>query len=397
MSTSVTRREVVSAFAAVLGVGVPRAFDNIWYRADGAAGAELDIARLLRLSNVPSLALTVVNNRRITSRAQGVIRTGAADPATPDTVYAAASLTKTVFAFLVLGLVVDGLLSLDTPVREYLALPDPDDARAKRITIRHLLGHTSGWRNWRFGPTPPLTSAFEPGSQWSYSGEGYFFLQRVVERVTGSALGTLARERIFGPLGMSRSAMMGTPELLAGAAIGHNTRGEPLVSPMSRMIEELHRIVQARGASLDGALVADAEEAMRRADASRPVLPVSLTPNAAASMVTSANDFGLFLRHLITARRRGGRDAQIVSLMFTPQVRLNEALHWGLGVGLEAREGRMLGWQWGDNPGFKNFVVVDPARQSAMAVFTNGDRGARVYEKVLNDTLRYDLASLLWN
>jgi CubicO group peptidase (beta-lactamase class C family) len=95
--------------------------------------------------------------------ALGVSRAGEADRVTPDTVYAAASLTKTVFAWVFLGLVQEGLVSLDRPVRDYLPLPNPDDARSATITARHLLSHTGGWRNWR-NTRPLLTADFKPGS-----------------------------------------------------------------------------------------------------------------------------------------------------------------------------------------------------------------------------------------
>src|SRR5207237_10645877 len=97
-------------------------------------------------------------------------------------------LRKPVFAFLVLGLVGDGVLDLDRPLGEYLPLPNPADERARTITARHALSHSSGWRNWRFGNDQLLTADFAPGSRFSYSGEGYYFLQRVVEHATGMGL-----------------------------------------------------------------------------------------------------------------------------------------------------------------------------------------------------------------
>ena len=100
---------------------------------------------------------------------------------------------------------VSRLLDLDRPVHEYLALPDPGDARARTITTRHLLGHAGGWRNWRFAPSQALVADFAPGSRWSYSGEGYFFLQRVLEARTGlpvvvnTSLNTAGRPMVDDP------------------------------------------------------------------------------------------------------------------------------------------------------------------------------------------------------
>ena len=129
-----------------------------------------DFERLLRLASVPSMSLAIVDGERISTRSLGVRRAGESERVTPETVYAAASLTKAVFSYVFLGLVNEGLLSLDRPVREYLPLPNPDDPRAAAITARRLLSHSGGWRNWRNNASQTLTADFEPGARWSYSG-----------------------------------------------------------------------------------------------------------------------------------------------------------------------------------------------------------------------------------
>jgi CubicO group peptidase (beta-lactamase class C family) len=342
------------------------------------------------------LSLAVVDGDRVTTRAVGVRRAGDPAPATSDTVYAAASLTKAVFSYVLLGFAQEGALSIDRPVGEYLSLPNPDDARARTITARHLLSHSGGWRNWRNNTSQPLTADFEPGSRWSYSGEGFFFLQRVLEKLTGKAMSQLARERVFEPLGMTRSSMVGLAELEPHQASGHGGRGDP-TQPFGRpTLIELRRLMASRGLPLDHAHTDDAEQAIRTAEPNLPVLPNFLSPNAAASMVTTATDFGAFLRHLVTARRRGQPAAGIVDLMMTPQVRCNDAVQWGLGVGLEDVGGARYAWQWGDNPGFKNFFYADPRNEKAMVVFTNGDRGARVYERAIRSMTGVDHPAFLW-
>ena len=117
---------------------------------------------------------------------------------------------------------------------------------------------------------------------------------------------------------------------------------------------------------------------------------------AQASMLTTANDFGIFLRHLVTAKRKGGPAAAIVEQMMSPQIRCNEAVQWGLGVGLEDIGNRRFAWQWGDNSGFKHLYFADPVNEKAMVVFTNGDRGARVYERVIRATTGEDHPAFLW-
>ena len=80
----------------------------------------------------------------------------------------------------------------------------------------------------------------------------------------------------------------------------------------------------------------------------------------------------------------------------TPQIRCNDAIQWGLGVGLEALGGHRYAWQWGDNQGFKHIFLADPQQEKAIVVFTNGDRGARVYERVIRALTGDDHPAFLW-
>lgn len=355
-----------------------------------------DIEAWLRQASVPSCTIAQVSGDQITTRAVGVKQAGGTEPTTPDTVYAAASLTKAVFSYVVIDLVLEGVLDLDRPTRDYLALPTPDDPRAGAITARRLLSHSGGWRNWRFDTTQPFLSTFDPGTRWSYSGEGFFYLARVVESLTGKGFGQLARERVFTPLGMQRSSMLLLPEFEPFLALPHSGRGETTPPTGRAAWQELRALMASRGVPLDHARASDAEQAFRAANPTATPLPVNLNPNAAASLMTTASDFALFLRHVVTAKRRGGRAAQVVTHLMTPQIRCNEAVEWGLGVGLEQIGSRRMAWQWGDNPGYKNVFFADPDREEAIVVFTNGDRGARVYERIVRALTGMDHPAFLW-
>lgn len=392
----IARRTVL----AQLGAGAIAAIAPSTARASLATDVRpaetLDIARLLRLAGVPSISYAIVDGDRITANSVGVRKVGDAEPTTADTVYAAASLTKAVFAYLFLGLVVDGAISLDKPVREYLALPNPDDERSTRITARHLLSHSSGWRNWRFDPKQLLTADFEPGSRWGYSGEGYFFLQRVAETVSGKSISVLAREQLFTPLGMTRSSMVEIDALQPFLATGHTGRGDAVASPPNDKKSRMLALLNERGTPFDRATTAEIESAMKSVDPGSTPLPVQLSPNAAGGLLTTANDYGRFLRHIVTAKRHGGRAAAIVSQLMTPQIRCNESVQWGLGAGLEDVGTERYAWQWGDNTGFKHFYVASPGAEKAMVAFTNGDRGRNVYERVIRDSTGIDHPAFLW-
>jgi CubicO group peptidase (beta-lactamase class C family) len=114
-----------------------------------------------------------------------------------------------------------------------------------------------------------------------------------------------------------------------------------------------------------------------------PVLPVYLVPNVAASLLTTARDYARFLAYVVARPDSLGLRPATREAMTTPQVRINSALAWGLGWGLQEDEyGRTL-WHWGANNGFRNFAVADPSNGRAIVVLTNSGNGPRVYERVI--------------
>jgi CubicO group peptidase (beta-lactamase class C family)/lysophospholipase L1-like esterase len=145
-------------------------------------------------------------------------------PNRPDTIFEAGSVSKQFTAAAVLLLAHDGKLSLDDPVRRHIPeLPD----YAAPVTIRQMLHHTSGLRDWGSiewiagwpRGTRVYTHAhvldilqhqralnFPPGTQWSYSNSGYNLSAIIVSRVSGESFAEFTRKRIFEPLGMTRTS-----------------------------------------------------------------------------------------------------------------------------------------------------------------------------------------------
>jgi CubicO group peptidase (beta-lactamase class C family) len=347
------------------------------------------LPRLLELAAVPGVALATVDDGGIVSKASGRACLHPQRGAGDDTVFEAASLGKPLFAYAVLKLVDAGVLDLDHPLHEYLASAEADSPRMRRVTARHVLTHTSGLPNWRHVPGS-LDPATEPGKTYAYSGEAFFYLQRVVERVTGRPIARLLREDVLQPLGMTESSWVWRGDFDARMAVGYDENGNPA---------EVYAAIGRRTAVIAEEWRKPIEE-WRYEDAARvvplvnpawPVLPVYMVPNVAASLLTTARDYARFLAHLVArpgastgasagplALRPATREA-----MMTPQVRINSALAWGLGWGLQEDEyGRTL-WQWGANNGFRNFTVADPSNRRAIVVLTNSGNGPRVYERVI--------------
>lgn len=355
------------------------------------APQEEDVPRLMRLASVPGLATAVVDGGAVQARGYGVRRARTEEAVTEDTVFEAASLSKPVFAYMVLGMEREGIIDLARPLGEYLPLPNPDDARSRLITGHHVLSHSGGWRNWRNSREHVLTADFEPGARFSYSGEGYAFLQRIIEHLTGRGLPALARDRVFAPLGMAGTSFVWHPDFEARMASPHTGRGEPTDSYAVQRARGFRALEGEWGKPLEEWTFAEVERAIARVDASVPPIPNFLVPNAAASLVTSARDYGTFLRHLLSD------GTPTLARMMEPRVRINEALQWGLGVGIEQMpDGRSMFWHWGDNPGFKNFVVGDSAAGRAVVVFANANSGRAVYERVVRAHTGTDHPAFLW-
>src|SRR4051812_37544471 len=146
---------------------------------DIAARLVGDLPGLMAQAKVPGLAIAVIDNGRVAwTKSFGVMRVGSPEPVTETTRFEAASLSKPVTAYVALQLVDAGRLALDTPLTHYITYADlPGDPRVATMTARHVLSHTTGFPNWR--RRDPLTLFFTPGERFSYSGEGYVYLQRV--------------------------------------------------------------------------------------------------------------------------------------------------------------------------------------------------------------------------
>ncbi len=353
------------------------------------------IPRLLELATVPGLGLGVVENGATWVRGFG--RASLPDRSVDkNTVFEAASLGKPLCAYAALRLVDAGVLELNRPLHEYLALPDGDNARMRRVTLRHVLSHTTGLPNWRrtYGALEPTA---DPGKTFSYSGEAFFYLQRVMEKVTDTPFPRFMRDQLLGPLGMDSSSFVWQSDFEDRMATGYDARGQALdvMAAIGKRTETI--AVEWKRALLDWRYE-DAARAVPLVNSSWPILPIYMVPNAACSFLTTVDDYLNFLKQVV-AREPAGVLAladETRRAMVTPTAKLNRELSWGLGWGLQRDQDRMLLWHWGANNSFRNFVMADPANGRAAVAFTNGENGPRVYERVIAGITGRDHAAFLW-
>jgi CubicO group peptidase (beta-lactamase class C family) len=175
--------------------------------------------------------------KQVVNRAYGVADLERNVAITPDTIFDAGSVVKQFVAASVLMLAEEGRLSLTDDIRKYIPeLPDP----GHRITVDHLLTHTSGVRDWTgilpfaAGDPDALTVTlrqrglnFTPGEEWAYSNSGYVLLKEMVGRVSRMTFGDFTRKRLFEPLGMkSTSYLLDMSEVGKNLALAYEKRGD---------------------------------------------------------------------------------------------------------------------------------------------------------------------------
>jgi CubicO group peptidase (beta-lactamase class C family) len=209
-------------------------------REDPAAPAGRDsvdayIERAMARQHIPGLSLAVVHDGRVVkARGYGFASLEHEAPATPSTVYELASTTKPFVATAILLLAQDGKLRLDDRLSQYV---DSVPAQWSGVTIRHLLTHTSGIKDYLADlrhdfshDTSPAEIArvvlgappnFAPGAKWSYSNSGYVLLGMVVQRVSGESYDAFLARRVFVPLGMTATRRDTPDEIVAGRASGY--------------------------------------------------------------------------------------------------------------------------------------------------------------------------------
>lgn len=242
-------------FAALLVLlAVPSLAQEKMHQLPSNSAIDQEAKKIMARTHANGLAIATVAHGKVAYVQAYGIRNAKGEPLTKDTVMYGASLTKMVFAYHVLQLVDQGKLKLDTPIKDDLEKPlieygshsdqkflkkyGPytdlaDDPRWKKITPRMSLTHSTGFNNfWFIEPDQKLRIHFEPGSRFSYSGEGLSLLQFAIEHGKRSqGLGIDMDEMTtatFTRLGMTHTRLMWRPDFASNLADGWNDKGQPL-------------------------------------------------------------------------------------------------------------------------------------------------------------------------
>ena len=384
------------AFAALAGIDRSWSLGSALNRAIRPPGEEFlaTLPHLMELAQLPGLGIGVVEDGKMAwQHYVGVANATTKAPITPASLFPAASIGKQPFAYGVVLLAQQGHLDLDKPLKEYLVDGAPTGRWSEKITARLVLSHSSGLPNWR-RDNDELTPAFEPGTRFRYSGEGYYYLQRCVEHITGVGAEQWMQDQVLRPLGMKSSTYLWNADADARIVAGHDGE-EPTYN--TEFAKKLFLLIQASGSPLGTWRHEEIATAMLKdKPPGSKLVPNEISPNVAFSFLTTVRDYCAFLAHLVS-QRNSDLTAAMRAAITTPISHINSALGWAVGFGVEheGTQPRYL-WQWGDNGGWKNFFLAQPETQTAIAAFTNGAKGMHINERVMHAATGEEQAAFLW-
>ena len=362
MKDIVTRKAwVIATFFLWVGVSQSPVTGDIQLKTDVEkhaliADLEKAVPDLMEKAGIPGMSIAVIKEGKVIwSRGFGIKNTKTRERVNDNTVFEAASLTKPFFAYLVMKMVENGVLDLDTPLIKYA----PQDYIEKnyighplnlegfrrdwfnKITARMVLSHSSGLPHGEL--RRPLPIFFEPGTKYKYSADGLEYLQRIVEHLKNKPLRELMREMVIEPLKMKDSSMVWQEVYATQSAVGHNS--------FSETSGEFRKRTQA---------------------------------NAAASLYTTAADYARFLAAVLNDR---GLKKKTIAEMLTPQIDVAENVFWGLGFGLERTAGGDAFWQWGDYGIFRNYAVAYKKQKMGLVYLTNSQNGLSIGQEILDHSI----------
>jgi CubicO group peptidase (beta-lactamase class C family) len=335
------------------------------------AQVEDDISTLMRATSAPGLSVAVIKSGELLWR-KGF---GLKDATAPDqrvdddTVFEAQSMSKPVFAYVVMKLCEKGVLNLDTPLtkytdRRFLAA----DSRLDLITARHVLSHTTGFQNWR-SATEPLKIHFTPGERYMYSGEGYNYLQSVVTHLTGHVntascarfedglevcatdIDQYMKANLLVPFGMESSSYLPDDTIARRMARPHDRQGQP--------------IARGKPTAIDAARYA-----------------------AAGALLTTPTDYARFLIEVIAPKPADAFRLELRTRdeMIRPHVAVNDTYGSSWALGWQVQKTGIIN-HGGDIAGFHSMAVASPRTRSGFVIMTNGDNGGEILGKlILSDT-----------
>lgn len=334
---------------------------------------ENKIPELMAEYEITGMSFALIRDREIIwSKAFGLRDAEKNLPMTVDNLFAAASLTKPLAAFIAMKLYEKGKLDIDKSLESYL--PEPyvkDRPEIRKISTRHVLCHTSGLPNWgeiRYQPKV----YFAQGERFCYSNEGYDYLGRVMEVITNKSLEDLFQEYIAKPLDFKDASLIWQDDFDEKVALGHLKDGR------ARIWKPEH-------------------------------------PFACGSLHISANDYAKFMITLMGGESKSSYHLkdELLEIMLSPaipvndaglgnhhakpfsEITLNDEVFWGLGLSLEKVNSEYNFWHWGNNGRFQNLAIANRLGEG-FVLMSNKEGATSTWKEVAKMAMPGHHPGLLW-
>jgi CubicO group peptidase (beta-lactamase class C family) len=345
------------------------------------------IESLIKAGQVHGLAVSIFNdNEPVYKKTFGFKNVQTKERINTSSNFYGASLSKAVFATLVMKLVEEGTIDLDRPLQDYLPKPiyeyQPlkkwhdnysdlrNDSLYKKITARMCLTHTTGFANWRWDEKDEkLRVNFVPGTKYSYSGEGLVYLQVVLEKLLNKSLEEMMQEKIFSLQGMKRSSYQWQSRFEQDYCIGHSADG--------RLYEK------------------DKDNDAR----------------AASTLETTLDDYTLLIKAVLDGSLLKGstRDE-----MFKTQIRIRSVqqmgplrfrdttandgikLGYGLGWGILHSPYGIGAFKEGHGDGFQHYSIIFPKQKKGIIILSNSDNAESIFKELLDVAIADTFTPWYW-
>ncbi|SFS76585.1 serine hydrolase [Lutibacter maritimus] len=306
-----------------------------------------NIEALLIKHKIPSIAIGLIKNGNLQQiRTFGNKKSN--QPISNNSIYKVASLTKPITAFVVLKLIDEGAWSLDEPVSKYFIDEDIKNSNyLNKLTTRHILSHQSGFPNWRYlTDDSKLLFQFEPGTKWQYSGEGFEYLRKAIEKKLKRPFEDIAQEKLFKPLGMNNTHYYWTEKIDEKQyAVEHDENGKAI--------------------NYEKYTVA----------------------NASANLLTTAEDYSKFLVYVLNG---AGLSEKIYDEFLKVQAHEKKGVDWSLGMqmltNLPNNETAFM--HTGGDYGTKTIALILKNSKDGLVLFSNSENGVVLWQKIISEYFR---------
>jgi CubicO group peptidase (beta-lactamase class C family) len=338
---------VLFAFTTITAPAQTTSIQTIDGRTLSIAKLNTAIEEAMKEHQLPGLSVAIINKKELVyHQAFGFANSQTKEPIDDQSMFEGASLSKPIFAYFVMKMVENGTIDLDQPLHEYLPHPGiaPESQEDyKLITARMVLAHQTGFPN--HSNNEPIRLAFEPGTDFMYSGEAYQYLAAVIGIKLGvgfkEGLNQLFQEKVTLPLNMPHTTFVWDDYLASHKVFGHDSEGKPTQNKPGE-------------GRWNGK-----------------------TFNAFSSVHSEASEYAKFI---IAMLKKEGLSNQAFAAMLKEQTHFKDnnplkretgQTGWGLGFAQKPTKHGLMHLHTGNNHDFQAYAMFVPEQEYGIVLFTN--------------------------